>query len=366
MQEPPQSRISPVRPRALSEGDQGPLKVVAIGGGTGLAALLKGLKHFVIPAEAGAAHPGKLAIGELTAVVTVTDDGGSSGKLRKEFQILPPGDIRNCIVALSEDEALLSRLLQYRFPAESALEGHNFGNLFLAALTAITSDFAEAVQHTAEILKIRGRIFPSTTANVNLEALMDDGSIVQGETRITASKHRIRQISLVPADAEPLPQTLQAIADADLITMGPGSLFTSLVPNLLVRGISQAIAASPALKCFVCNLMTQANESLGLSAADHIRALDAHAGQQIFDIALVNRAPLSDALKAKYALEGASQIVADTEEIESLAVRSVVGEFLDQAAVARHASRVVAQAALELALQWREDGSARAAGGTSR
>ena len=358
MQEPLQSRSLPTRPTAA---DHSPLKVVAIGGGTGLSALLKGLKHFVKPVEGEAAQPGGIVIGELTAVVTVTDDGGSSGKLRQEFQILPPGDIRNCIVALSEDEALLSRLLQYRFPAESALEGHSFGNLFLAALTAITSDFAEAVRHTSEILKIRGRIFPATTANVNLGALMDDGSTVDGETRITASNHRIRQIRLVPPDVEPLPQTLQAIAEADLITMGPGSLFTSLVPNLLVRGISRAIAESRAMKCFVCNLMTQANESLGLTASDHIRALDAHAGRKIFDVALVNRAPLSDALKAKYALEGASQIVADTEEIEALGVQAVLGEYLEQAAVARHASRKVAQTALELACQWKTRGPVKAA-----
>ncbi len=367
MQEPLQLRTIPNRLPGLSGEAHAPLKVVAIGGGTGLSALLRGLKYFVVPSEGQAAQAGTLAISELTAVVTVTDDGGSSGRLRQEFQILPPGDIRNCIVALSEDEALLSRLLQYRFPAESALEGHNFGNLFLAALTAITSDFAEAVQHTAEILKIRGRIFPSTTANVNLEARMDDGSIVQGETRITASKHRIRQISMIPADAEPLPETLRAIAEADLITMGPGSLFTSLVPNLLVRGIPQAIAESPALKCFVCNLMTQANESLGLTASDHIRALDAHGGRQMFDVALVNRAPLSDALKGKYALEGASHIVADTEEIEALGVRAVLGEFLEQAAVARHASQAVAQAALELALQWKgHRESAEAMGWTGR
>jgi uncharacterized cofD-like protein len=349
------SRSSTPRAPASGESSGRGLNVVAIGGGTGLSALLKGLKHFVRAAEEPA-RPGP-AIGQLTAVVTVTDDGGSSGKLRKEFNILPPGDIRNCIVALSEDEALMARLFQYRFPAQSALEGHNFGNLFLTALTALTSDFAEAVKLSAEILVTRGRIFPATTANVNLEALMDDGSLVQGETSITASQHRIRELRLVPGDVEPLPQTLAAIAAADLITIGPGSLYTSLVPNLLVRGIPKAIAESRALKVFVCNLMTQANESLGLTASDHLRALDTHAGRKIFDTALVNRKPLSPALKAKYALEGASQIVADTAEIEALGVRPVLGDYLEEAHVARHASRHVAEELLKFA------GQARAAAG---
>ncbi len=336
------TQLSPSRVSPAPSG----LKVVAIGGGTGLSTLLRGLKRFV-PAEAAAATG--LHIAELTAVVTVTDDGGSSGKLRKEFNILPPGDIRNCIVALSEDEALMARLFQYRFPAQSGLAGHNFGNLFLTALTALTSDFAEAVKLSAEILTTRGHIFPATISNVELAALMDDGSCVHGETQITASKHRIREVRLVPADVEPLPQTLAAIAAADLITAGPGSLFTSLVPNLLVRGIPQAIAASRALKVFVCNLMTQANESLGLTAADHIRALDQHAGRKLFDVALVNRQPLSTALKAKYALEGASQIVADTEVIERLGVRPVLGDYLEEDHTARHASHQVAEALLRLA-----------------
>ncbi len=322
------------------------LKVVAIGGGTGLSTLLRGFKRFV-PADMTAVHG--LHIAELTAVVTVTDDGGSSGKLRKEFNILPPGDIRNCIVALSEDEALMARLFQYRFPAQSGLSGHNFGNLFLTALTAIKGDFAEAVKLSAEILTTRGHIFPATPSDVELEALMDDGSTVHGETQITASKQRIREVRLVPGDVQPLPQTLAAIASADLITVGPGSLFTSLVPNLLVRGIPQAIATSPALKVFVCNLMTQANESLGLTAADHIRALDRHAGRRIFDIALMNHKPVSPALKAKYALEGASQIVTDTEVVERLGVRPVLGDFLEEDHVARHDSLRVAEVLLQLA-----------------
>jgi uncharacterized cofD-like protein len=284
-------------------------------------------------------------------VVTVSDDGGSSGRLRKELNMLPPGDIRNCIVALSEDEALLSRLFQHRFRQGSGLEGHSFGNLFLAALTSITSDFAEAVRLSAEILLTRGHIFPATTSNVELEALMEDGTRVRGETRITASKGRIKELVLVPPDVKPMPQTLEAIASADLITIGPGSLFTSLIPNLLVQGISQAVVESPAIKVYICNLMTQANESLGLTAADHIRALDQHAGRRIFDYALVNRTPASSNLKAQYALEGASQIVADLEAIEAMGVCPVLGDYLEEAGVARHDNARVARDLLDLAMQ---------------
>src|SRR5580698_8736958 len=292
------------------------LRVVAIGGGTGLSTLLKGLKRFVLwPSEV----PAQLAspfIHDLSGVVTVSDDGGSSGRLRKELNMLPPGDIRNCIVALSEDEALLSKLFRHRFEKGSGLEGHSFGNLFLAALTAITDDFSEAVRLSSEILLTRGHIYPATTSNIELEALMEDGTRVLGETKITASKGRIHELFLVPPNVEPLPQTLDAIARADLISIGPGSLFTSLIPNLHVRGIAEAIVTSPATKVYICNLMTQANESLGLSAADHSRALDQHAGERLFDYALINRVVVSDELKAKYAMEGGCQIVADLDAIE--------------------------------------------------
>src|SRR6185312_9742149 len=292
---------------------------------------------------------------DLTAVVTVTDDGGSSGRLRKEFNILPPGDIRNCLVALSEDEALLSRMFQYRFPggSVSGLEGHNFGNLFVAALTAVTGDFAEAVRESSKILATRGTIFPSTVSNVQLEALMNDGSTVFGETNITASQLRIQRLRMVPENAEPLPETLEAISKADLITIGPGSLFTSLAPNLLVHGIPEAIAASRAIKVYVCNLMTQANESLGLTAADHIRKLYEHAGAPIFDYALVNIAPISQSLQAKYALEGASRIVVDRDAIEALGVRCVAANFVAEGNVVRHATERVAEELMKVAAQGR-------------
>lgn len=331
------------------------LRVLAIGGGTGLSTVLKGLKRYV--AGEGAVPSGSVRIRDLCAVVTVSDDGGSSGRLRKEFNMLPPGDVRNCIVALSEDEALLSRLFRHRFDKGTGLEGHNFGNLFLAALTSITNDFSEAVRLSSEILATRGHIFPATTANVELEALMQNGTRVRGETKITASKGRIKELFLVPPNPGPLPQTLEAIAQADVITVGPGSLFTSLIPNLLVRGIPQAIRESRAIKVYVCNLMTQANESLGLTAADHIRALNEHAGSQIFDYALINRTPVSDELKAKYALEGGSQIVADLDAIEALGVCPVLGDYLFEDGVARHDTDRLAKDLLELVIQAPSDKS---------
>src|SRR2546421_7924991 len=346
-------RFLGVAPLVSTEQGSRALRVVAIGGGTGLSTILRGLKRYAaLPGESISPAAASPDIAELCAVVTVSDDGGSSGRLRKELNMLPPGDIRNCIVALSEDEALLSRLFQHRFVKGSGLEGHSFGNLFLAALTSITSDFSEAVRLSSEILLTRGHIFPATTSNIELEALMEDGTRVRGETRITASKGRIKELFLVPPDVEPLPQTLEAIARADLITIGPGWLFTSLIPNLLVHGIPQAIVNSSAAKVYVCNLMTQANESLGLTAADHIRALNRHAQiERLFDYALINRTPVSEELRAKYALEGAAQIVADLDAVEQLGVRPVLGEYLDEATVARHAAERVAQDVLQLVSQ---------------
>jgi uncharacterized cofD-like protein len=347
-----ESEQRPSPPSRENPAYAAPLRVVAIGGGTGLSTLLKGLKNFVpAPGESFLPTTDQPTIQELSAIVTVSDDGGSSGRLRKELNMLPPGDIRNCIVALSEDADLLSQLFRHRFDKGSGLEGHSFGNLFLAALTSITKDFAEAVRLSSEILLTRGHIYPATTSNIELEALLEDGTRVRGETRITASKGRIQELFLIPPDVEPLPQTLEAIARADVITIGPGSLFTSLIPNLLVRGIAQAIVNSPAIKVYICNLMTQANESLGLTAADHIRALNRHAQAQLFDYALINRTPASDELKAKYALEGAAQIVHDLETIEQLGCCPVLGDYLEEAGVARHATDVVARDVLEIVTQ---------------
>ena len=328
------------------------IRVVAIGGGTGLSTLLKGLKQYTV--RAGDAPPGSSApeaifISDLTALVTVSDDGGSSGRLRRELGMLPPGDVRNCLVAVSEDENLISKLFQYRFSSSGDLEGHNFGNLFLAALTAMTGDFAAAVKQASEILATRGHILPATSANVQLEAIMDDGSHVLGETNINASHRRIVELQIVPANPEPLPQALAAIAAADVITMGPGSLFTSLVTNLLVRGIPEAIANSPAVKVFICNLMTEANESLNMKASDHIKAIYAHSPRRIFDYALVNTAPVSASMRERYAEEHAQQVEADIPAIEQLGVKCIPGNFILESHFARHATDRLCQELLRLA-----------------
>ena len=346
-------------PSYSQSGDGCAIKAVAMGGGTGLSTLLHGLKHYVSLSSAatGAELP---CISELSAIVTVSDDGGSSGRLRKELNLPAPGDVRNCIVALSEEEALLSRLFQYRFPPGEGLGGHSFGNLFLSAMTAITGDFSQAVKDSSTILATRGHIYPATTANAQLYAIMDDGSVVRGETNITASDRKIVELRMAPANAKPLPVAMEAIANADLITIGPGSLFTSLVPNLLVRDVSRAIAESHAVKIFVCNLMTQANESLGLTASDHIRALYKHARRQFFDYALVNRTPASPELARKYAEKGQSQIEADVAAIAALGVRPVLGEYLieevhpAEGLIARHETHRVAQDLLRLMMEVRE------------
>jgi uncharacterized cofD-like protein len=264
------------------------------------------------------------------------------------------------MVALSEDEHLLARLFQYRFD-QGALDGHSFGNLFVAALSEITGDFAQAVQMSSQILATRGRIYPATNTNVTLSARMDSGDIVHGETSITASPHRIVELILTPADAPPLPGALDAIANADLITIGPGSLYTSLITNLLVRGIPEAIAASRATRVYVGNLMTQANESLGLSASQHIEKIMQHCGAnsssksaslpKLFDYALINTAPISPTLLAQYAREGQAPIEPDLDRIRALGVEPIPGNFVHEGDVLRHDPDRVTESILRLALK---------------
>ena len=326
-----------------------PLRVVAIGGGTGLSTLLRGLRrHVAVPGMNSKEDCDPCLITDLAALVTVTDDGGSSGRLRKGFNMLPPGDLRNCMVALSEEEDLLAQLFRHRFRSGGDIEGHNFGNLFVAALTEITGDFAHAIQLASKILAIRGRIYPVTTANATLVARMDDGTLVRGETNITASKRRIVELMLDPPDAAPLPEALEAIDRADLITVGPGSLYTSLITNILVQGIPQALAKAKGLRVFICNLMTQANESLGLSASQHIERIYDHTGGPIFDFAILNTAPVSPQMLLRYAAEGAVPIVPDVDRVESMGVRCVVGNFLSEGETLRHASDRVTGALMEL------------------
>lgn len=337
------------------------LRVVAIGGGTGLSTLLRGLKRYVATPTAGTVTAPDVSIAsrrlirDLAAVVTVTDDGGSSGRLREDLNMLPPGDVRNCLVALSEDEHLLSRIFQHRFNA-GELGGHSFGNLFLAALTELSGDFAQAVQLSSQVLATRGRIYPATLANATLVARMDNGSLVRGETSISASQHTIQELMIDPADAGPLPETLDAIAQADLITLGPGSLYTSLVTNLLVRGIPEAIANSSATRVFICNLMTQANESLGLTASQHIEKILNHARSRglakdarIFDYALINTAPIRPETLEQYARFDQQPIEADLDRIRALGVEPITGDFVHEGEVLRHSYDRVAEVLLELA-----------------
>jgi uncharacterized cofD-like protein len=311
------------------------LNVVALGGGTGLSTLLRGLKDLVVRRRDEVAdehHP----ISGLTAIVTVTDDGGSSGRLRRENRILPPGDIRNCMVALSQDEALLGRLFQYRFHAGRGLVGHNFGNLFLAALTHVTGDFAEAVRVSSKILAIRGQIFPSTVSNVSLVATLTDGLRVHGESRITASRKAIKRLALSPRAPRPLPKALEAIEEADLILLGPGSLYTSILPNLLIPQIAHAIARSRAPRVYVANLMTQPGETSGYALADHLRAIRQHTPRRVIDWVVANRQPISPDVARRYRAQGSEPVSVNLGDLQKLGYRVVLDNLLEEHGVIRH------------------------------
>jgi uncharacterized cofD-like protein len=316
-----------------------PFRIVAIGGGTGLSTLLHGLKRYALePSEA-----------EITAIVTVTDDGGSSGRLRREFDVLPPGDIRNCMVALSEDEALLSQLFQYRFSEGRGLKGHSFGNLFLTALTNLTGDFVQAVKVSSEVLASLGRIYPATNANVVLEAELENGSIVKGETKIGKSRSRIRRIRLQPRHSKPLPETLAAIGDADLITLGPGSLFTSVIPNLLVEGIAPAIQRSRALKAYFVNLMWQPGETIDFRASDHVEAIHLHAGLPLLDVAVVNTRAITARQRRRYAAQKVRSVLNDVDRLAEMGLQVVAADLLASGESVRHDPRASAEVALQLA-----------------
>jgi uncharacterized cofD-like protein len=319
-----------------------PLRVVSIGGGTGLSSLLSGLKQYTNP------QPDEDGV-DITAIVTVTDDGGSSGRLRREFDVLPPGDIRNCMVALSEDEALLSRLFQFRFDAGHGLKGHSFGNLFLTALTSITGDFPEAVKQSAEVLKIAGRIFPSTAADVSLEAVLEDGRVVSGETRISRSKRRIREIRMKPSRVRPIKEALLAIEEADLITLGPGSLFTSVIPNLLVTGIPKAIRQSRAMKAYFVNLMSQPGETTNFRASDHVCAIREHAGGKLLDCVVVSNSPISAGMRRRYAQQEAAPVENDIEALKALGLEILEADLLQRGAKVRHNPAAVGKITFDLA-----------------
>lgn len=331
-----------------------PLRVVAIGGGTGLSTLLAGLKRHA-KATPGSTLQTRPPL-DIAAIVTVTDDGGSSGRLRRDFDILPPGDIRNCMTALSEDTALLSQLFQYRFASGRGLKGHSFGNLFLTAMHQITGDFSQAVKLSSEILAIRGRIFPATSANVVLRATLKDGTTVRGESKISKSRKPIGTISIEPDDCDPLPETLEAIAQADLITLGPGSLYTSVIPNLLVRGVSQAIAASSALKAYFVNLMWQPGETINFTASQHVEALNQHARTNIIDCVVLNSATIPEFLRKRYAQAQVKPVENDFEALATLGVKVVTADLIGDTTVSqkvRHDPASLAEVVMDLAARSR-------------
>ena len=314
--------------------EKGP-KVVAIGGGTGLSTLLHGLKAYTT---------------NLTAIVTVADDGGSSGRLREEFGMLPPGDIRNCLVALADAEPLMQRLFQYRFTADSALGGHNFGNLFITAMTQITGDFERAIQASSRVLAIRGRVVPSTCAKVRLVAEHDDGSLTMGESKISHAQAPIRRIYLEPSSSPPTQEALRALHDAQVIVLGPGSLYTSIIPNLLVDGLVEAVVQSKELKLYVCNVMTQHRETAGFKASDHVRALIAHTNPGVMQVVIVNTKPVPPDLLEKYRKEHAFPVEPDVEVIRHLGYQAVADEVISTQDYVRHDPDKLARLVVQLAL----------------
>ncbi len=324
------------------------MNFVAIGGGNGLSTLLSGLKKFV-----AAGDTESIWLKNLSAIVAVSDNGGSSGRLRDELQMPPPGDIRNCMVALSEDSHLLSKLFRHRFGGGGDLGGHSFGNLFLAAMSEITGDFAEAVKLSSEILASKGHIYPATLVDVQLKAELSDGSIVFGETNISKVGSSIKRLRLVPENCHPLPEALTAISEADVITIGPGSLFTSLLPPILVKGVARAIAESSAAKIFISNLMTQPGETNGFSAKKHLEIIREYAPEIDFDFVIVNNRPISPAQTEIYALEGAEQIgVRNSISPDTIEGAEIVcGNLLDDGEKVRHHSEKLAQVVLLCVLQ---------------
>ncbi len=308
--------IEAMRSRQLERG----YKIVVVGGGTGLSTMLRGLKKITT---------------NLTAVVTVSDDGGSSGRLQKELGVLPPGDIRNCLVALADDEALVTELFRYRFQEGEGLSGHSFGNLFLAAMTGITGNFDQAIKVSSRVLNVKGRVLPSTLAVARLAARMSDGRIVEGESRITAARGTIEEVMLDPPYAAPLDEVIAAIREADAIVLGPGSLYTSIMPNLLVDRVAREIELAGAVKIYVCNVMTQPGETDGYSAAAHVRALMRGSDARLCDVVVVND-ELPRKLREEYAEEGQYPVAVDEAELAALGLRVVRANVISETQTVRH------------------------------
>ncbi len=327
------------------------LNIVAMGGGTGLSTLLRGLKTHV---EAD----GAWSIARLVALVTVTDEGGSSGVLRRQFGMLPPGDVRNCIVALAEEEQLLSQVFNYRFAGDSEFKGHSLGNLLLMAMTDITGSFEDAVLAASEVLAIRGEIFPSTLQDVRLRATLEDGSELVGEVAISGSflgekastkpRHaRIASIAIDPPDATPVARALEAVAEADLIIVGPGSLYTSVLPNLVIKPLAEALRQSRALRVYICNVMTQPGETDDYAAEDHLSAIIEHAGL-VVDVMVINGRKPSEPIIAAYAVENQHPVPFDVGRVRELGVTPFFGDIISEGNYVRHDSRALADTIFRL------------------
>lgn len=308
-------------------------KLVVIGGGTGLSVLLRGLKEFDV---------------DITAVVTVADDGGSSGRLRNALDMPPPGDIRNCLVALADTEPLMEKLWQHRFKSGEGLAEHSFGNLFIAAMTDVTGDFETAIRETSRVLAVRGRVLPVVSRAVILKAHMTDGTVVAGESRIPSVGKKIRRVEIEPADVEPLPGVLEALREADGIIFGPGSLYTSIMPNLLVPGIVDVIRASKASKFYICNVMTQPGETDDYTASQHVKAIYDHVGDNLFDYVLVNSASIPPAVIEQYREKMAAPVAADTANLQQMGLNVVARNFLHYAIYARHDARRISEHILSI------------------
>lgn len=295
--------------------------VAVVGGGHGLSVLLRGIKA---------------ATSNVTAVVTVADDGGSSGRLREEFGIIPPGDLRNCLVALADTEPLMEKLFQYRFKGESELAGHSFGNLFIAAMNEVTGDMEQALQESSKVLAVKGQVLPASKDHVRLDAIMEDGTVVEGESQIPEVHKRIKRVRLFPEKVQPVQSALDALMNADAIILGPGSLYTSIMPNLLVDGVAEAIRKSKAIKIYICNVMSQPGETDGYTASMHAKAIIDHGGKGIIDYMLVNDAAISPEMQDFYASKGAYPVEVDEAAINALGVGFVKADIINENEVIRH------------------------------
>jgi uncharacterized cofD-like protein len=305
-------------------------RIAVIGGGTGLSTLLRGLKAYT---------------GNLTAIVAVTDDGGSSGMLRKEMGVLPPGDIRNCLVALSEEESAMAQLFTYRFPSVRSLSGHSFGNLFITAMGALSGGFDKGVERASKVLAIRGRVLPVTLSSVNLQATLEDGRKIKGETKISRATARIKRLSIVPKPPPAAPTVIDAIKKADAIVIGPGSLYTSVIANLLIWGVARAVGSSRAPKIYVCNVMTQPGETSGYSLSDHVKAIESHCGRGILDYCLVNSGSIPKSLSLKYADKDSFPVKIDKENLSGIKVMRA--DMVSDKEFARHDPAKLAAAVMK-------------------